>query len=482
MSARNLFSVLLCVSIVVVLSSYVLEAQITFDRTYGGDNLEIGYAGQQTTDGGYIFVGQSRSYGPGDSDVYLVKTDQYGDTLWTKVYGGDGDDIGYDVEQTPDGGYIVVGETSSNSVGYEDYYVLKTDANGNAEWDTTMGTWAGERFLAVTVTADGHFVATGTHESTRAYGLIKFDAHGNIVWETYNSYHGINETYDIEQTSDGGYILTGTWDSPWGTNKILLLKTNDEGGQEWMADASLGQGLGEAVKQTSDGGYIVCGSHGNYEARAVKTNAVGDTMWIFRYPSTGYNATFTDVVQTPDKGYVMICGGACLHALIKIDANGNLQWEQSYPPTNPAGIYSLTMTSDGGFFIVGSTAFHSGADIRVIKTDSESNITGVESVHQIPPRKFLLKQNYPNPFNPTTSIQYSILSDLNPPHVALKIYNILGQEVRTLIDEVQEPGMYSVVWDGRNGEGNEVPSGVYLYTLSVNSGQWSESRRMVLLR
>lgn len=114
----------------------------------------------------------------------------------------------------------------------------------------------------------------------------------------------------------------------------------------------------------------------------------------------------------------------------------------------------------------------------------------VRSEVQLPAEHRLL-QNYPNPFNPTTDIRYQI-SDVRynkqgeagkmTPRTTLKVYNILGQEIRALVDEPQGPGCYSIVWDGRNERGNEVPGGVYFYTLSVNSGQWSETRRMVLLK
>ncbi|UCE19628.1 MAG: VCBS repeat-containing protein [Gemmatimonadota bacterium] len=96
------------------------------------------------------------------------------------------------------------------------------------------------------------------------------------------------------------------------------------------------------------------------------------------------------------------------------------------------------------------------------------------------PTEFYLSQNYPNPFNPTTSIQYSVVSDQVPPHVTLKIYNILGQDVRTLINEIQEPGYYAAVWDGRDEGGREVSSGVYYFRLIA--GHFGKTKSMVLLR
>ncbi|MFQ6092861.1 MAG: S8 family serine peptidase [bacterium] len=97
------------------------------------------------------------------------------------------------------------------------------------------------------------------------------------------------------------------------------------------------------------------------------------------------------------------------------------------------------------------------------------------------PREYFLSQNYPNPFNPLTSIQYSVVGDQFPPYVTLKIYNLLGQEVRTLVDRAQEPGYYAVTWDGRDGNGDQVSSGVYFYRLTAGV-TFTATKRMVLLK
>ncbi|MFQ6091595.1 MAG: FlgD immunoglobulin-like domain containing protein, partial [bacterium] len=110
------------------------------------------------------------------------------------------------------------------------------------------------------------------------------------------------------------------------------------------------------------------------------------------------------------------------------------------------------------------------------------------------PGEYFLSQNYPNPFNPTTSIQYSVISDQSPatsnqysvnseqssPHITLKVYNLLGQEVRTLVDETTGAGYYTVTWDGRDDNGVEVASGIYFYRL--RAGDYSGTRRMLLLK
>jgi hypothetical protein len=96
------------------------------------------------------------------------------------------------------------------------------------------------------------------------------------------------------------------------------------------------------------------------------------------------------------------------------------------------------------------------------------------------PTRYELTQNCPNPFNPTTSIQYSVVSDQSHPHVTLKIYNVLGQEVRTLVNEPQDSGYYTITWDGKDSYGSEVSSGVYFYRLA--GGQFSETKRMLLVK
>jgi len=177
------------------------ECQSIFQKTYGGGLNDLGWAVEQTNDGGYIVAGSAESFGAGAADFYLIKTDANGDTLWTRTYGGGGDDFGRAVEQTTDGGYIVAGYTTSFGAGVEDVYLIKTDTNGDTLWTKTYGGAGDDRGWAVEQTTDGGYIVAGGTLSFGAGGndvyLIKTDANGDTLWtRTYggSSFFKVSES------------------------------------------------------------------------------------------------------------------------------------------------------------------------------------------------------------------------------------------------------------------------------------------------
>ncbi|MCW7071423.1 MAG: hypothetical protein OCU12_03690 [Methanophagales archaeon] len=144
---------------------YVPEEE--WSKTFGGSDYDFAMSVQQTTDGGYIIAGSTDSYGAGSYDFWLVKTDSDGNKEWDKTFGGSDYDWAESVQQTTDGGYIIAGFTRSYGAGDRDFWLVKTDANGNKEWDKTFGGSDYDFASSVQQTADGGYIIAG---STASYG------------------------------------------------------------------------------------------------------------------------------------------------------------------------------------------------------------------------------------------------------------------------------------------------------------------------
>ena len=160
------------------------SGNLQWAKTYGGTNYDYAYSVQQTSDGGYIVAGLTTSFGASGYDIFLIKTDGNGNIIWAKTYMGIYEDGAYYVQQTSDGGYILTGYTSSFGAGDYGIFLIKTDANGNIIWTKTYGGTGDEQAYSVKQTSDGGYIVAGR---TRSFGagswdvfLVKTDANGNI--------------------------------------------------------------------------------------------------------------------------------------------------------------------------------------------------------------------------------------------------------------------------------------------------------------
>lgn len=230
-----LSSTVLCVLLSLVSS---VEASSTmWSSTYGGADQEVAQSLVETSDGGYAIAGYIRSFRDHDDfreDFWVVKTDAYGNMEWNRTYGGyANDECAYSLVDTSDGGHAIAGSTSSGAGSY-DFWLIKVDGYGNYEWSRTYGGPGYERAESLVMTSDGGYALAG---DTRSFGageddvwLVKTDAFGNIEWN--QTYGGLEDDYanSVIVTSDGGYALAGyTGSFGAGDYDFWLIKADEYG-------------------------------------------------------------------------------------------------------------------------------------------------------------------------------------------------------------------------------------------------------------
>jgi hypothetical protein len=435
-------------------------AQQKWTRTYGGADYDFGYSVRQTSDGGYIIAGYTYSFGAGATDVYLIKSDSLGDTLWTKTYGGMNLDEGYSVQQTLDGGYIIVGYTNSFGAGIYDFYLIKTDSTGDTLWTRTYG-GTNEYFgYSVQQTSDGGYIIVGYIDFVWDVYLIKTNASGDTLWTRI--YDGTNEYfgYSVQQTSDGGYIIAGGiyYIGP-GVDDVYLIKTDSTGDTLWTRTyGGTGNDCGLSVQQTLDGGYIIVGytnsfGAGNYDFYLIKTDSTGDTLWTRTYGGTNEDEGYS-VQQTSDGGYIVVGYTASFGTssadvyLIKTDSIGDTLWTRTYGGTSDDEGYSVQQTSDGGYIIAGVTwSYGAGyADVYLIKTDENGNAVVEEMKGGTKSIEVRLKV-VPNPFTSFTRIpgyekEDFILADITG--------RLVGKYKGAKIGENLPSGVYFIISQNKN--------------------------------
>ncbi len=479
--------------LVTVASPALYSQDMVWTASYGGQLNEDGYAGCLTSDGGYAVLGSTFSYGAGDYDLYLLKLDSLGDTLWSATYGGPETDQGYDIQQTADGGFILAGKTKSYGAGDADVYLLKVDFLGGEVWSKTFGDTGRDEGWSVRQTSDLGYIIAGKTNSQGAgvddFYLIKTDSAGDTLWtRTFGGANGESATA-VRATLDDGYIVSGTTGSfGQGYSSLYAVKTDGNGDSLWTATYGGDKSdLGYAVEITPDGGFIFAGATASFGAGysdmyLVKTDPYGNPEWDRFYGGTEDDRAYS-VLVAPDGGYLVAgrtqsygSGQYDMYA-VRTDPLGLPNWEQTYGGTK-SDYCRKVLAHPNGFVLVGYTYSFSlgGSDSYLVKLQ-DNQATWVPELDQLLPRDFELAQNYPNPFNLSTVIEFSIdrRSDFS-----LTVYNILGQEVRHWRLGSLPSGIHTVTWNGLDNSGHEVASGVYLYRLSTDNHQ--TTRKMVLLK
>ncbi|MDB5284038.1 MAG: hypothetical protein JWO06_3113, partial [Bacteroidota bacterium] len=280
----------------------------TFAKTYGFSDYEIGFCLSGTPDGGFIFSGQTMSFGDSHGDTYVVKVDSDGIQQWAKKYGGSEEDGGNSVVPTADGGYFVTNHTESIGNGECDSWVFKTDAEGNVIWAQTYGYSLDDVGYHGIQTSDGRYVVTGlVHNLPDTLGdafIARYDTDGTPLWvQSYITLKG-DEGYRIVESRDNGFIVAGqTTDSTNGPEDMLLFKTDTGGNLIWTKKIG-GAGYEEAygLIATKDGNYMAAGFTTSFslseDAYLVKFDSAGNILWDKTYGGTTRDDRAYSVAET----------------------------------------------------------------------------------------------------------------------------------------------------------------------------------------
>ncbi|MCP4633362.1 MAG: T9SS type A sorting domain-containing protein [candidate division Zixibacteria bacterium] len=482
-------------------------------RTYGGTHTDEGKCIRQSSDGGFIIVGSTYSFGAGRHDVYLLKIDSNGDTIWTRTYGGTEDDFGLSLDLVPNDGFIISGYTTSYGAGGMDIYLLRVDKDGDTLWTRTFGGFDNDRGFSVIRTDDGGYIVAGSTETYGAGGwdvyILKTNQNGDSLWA--HTYGGANTDFVrcINECRDGGFILTGqTLSFGAGSSDVYVLKIDSDGDTLWTRTfGGANTDFGYGIQQTSAGNYIAVGGTTSFGAGAddvyllkiegeacLECNAIcytprvpaqqGVLSWDLEIENCGPQSL--DVY-----GELYPIVGDCANGT-SYDFNLNKGIINNFSPgASYSGHYYLYPGNVVGFnqaavdIYIGPAIddWLTSCCFEFVFTYEWGRTTGfpqwttlgkwTERNDTSPlPEKTALGQNYPNPFNAETTILFDLTATGK---VKLGIYNLQGQLVETLIDDYREAGHHTV-----NFNASTLSSGIYFYKLQI--GSFVTTKKMNLLK
>jgi uncharacterized delta-60 repeat protein len=298
--------------------------------TYGGDHLDEAFFVQQTSDGGYVVIGSTYSFDTSRRELWTLKLNADGSVAWEKAYGESEEDVGCSIQQTSDGGFIVAGYTASFGSSLQDIWVLKLNYDGTIAWQKIYGEEdRSELAYSIQQTSDGGFIVAGDScwdpfapDPVNAL-LLKLNSDGTVAWQKTYGGGGWDTAQSVQQTSDGGYVVAGYSDS-FGAGEFLwdywVLKLTSDGAVEWQKTYDEGSNdQANSVQQTSDGGYVVAGGRKG-------TDGDWDAL------------------------------------VLKLNSDGTITWQKTYGGNQNDSAVSTHQTSDGGYLMGGYTRSFGAGD------------------------------------------------------------------------------------------------------------------------
>lgn len=484
----------ICFVLFIVTVNISVAQIITFEHVYKGTGYDFGYSVVQTYDKGYAVAGSTSSTGNGSTDAYLLKTDSMGVFQWQKTFGGINIDQAYSIQETKDTGLIIAGFTNSFGQGGYDLFVIRTNRFGDTLWTRTYGGSNWDFAYSVAATADSGFVITG---GTYSYGkgsedmyLLKINSVGDTLWT--KTFGGIknDEARSVIQSKDGGYILTGFTKSFGDDNgDYYTVKTNSSGDTTWTCKyGGTEEDIAYEVIERVYGGYIVGGRSkssgaGNFDGVATNVSSAGVVTWSGAYGGTDDDGIYS-IKQSPGGRWAMAgytysfgLGMGASDYLLYIESPFSGLLSATFGGNNMDKAYWINKTRDNGYIICGNTSSYGNVDhVFLVKTDSngvvvsstiQETITGIIPINK-PNNDFKI---YPNPTNDKVYLTFKNTNLYSS--TTITITDVLGsiyyrKEITISTSEAIEI------------ESGNLASGIYIVTIEGNN--FSENLKLIIER
>jgi len=456
-----------------------------------GNNLDVPTSIAVDGSGNVYVTGLSEGSGT-NWDYCTIKYNSSGVEQWVARYNGPGesDDEATSIALDGSGNVYVTGSSYGNGTDY-DFCTIKYNSSGVEQWVARYNGPGNDYDEASSIAVDGsgnvYVTGNSSNGTNYIYCTIKYNSSGVQQWVA--RYNGPGNGYDqarsIVVDGAGNVYVTG-WSYGSGTYyDYCTIKYNSAGDTVWVRRYNgPGNGSDLAYSIALDGpgnvyvtGYSVGSGTGN-DYCTIKYNSSGVQQWIARYNGPGNGSDIASSIALDVSGNVYVTGYSTGNGTnadfctIKYNSAGDTVWVRRYNGPGNGNDYANSIAVDGsGNVYVTGGSYGSGTDYDFC-TIKYSQGVGIKKISTEIPSLFSLSQNYPNPFNPNTKIRFDLPKNVN---VKLTIYDMLGREVETIVNEHLNAGSYEVNWDGK-----KYTSGVYYYRL--NAGEFVETKKMILVK
>ena len=435
-----------------------------------------------------VSYGSSTNY-----DYCTIKYNSAGYAEWVARYNGpeDSTDEAYSITVDSSGNVYVTGYSIGSGTS-RDYCTIKYNSLGGTVWVRRYnGPGNGDdEAYSIAVDGSGNVYVTGRSYGSGTnydYCTIKYNSAGVQQWVArYNGPgNGGDVAYSLVVDNTGNVYVTGGSIGVGTLSDYCTIKYNFEGVQQWVARYN-GQGNSidnaNAIAIDESGNVYVTGvsySGTDYNYCTLKYNSIGIQQWVAVYdgPGNDYDEAKSIVLDASSNvyvtGYSVGSGTGGDYCTIKYNSEGVQQWVARYngPGNDVDDANSIAVDGSGNLYVTGGSV-GKGTSFDFCTIKYSQGVNGIKTISTEVPSSFSLSQNYPNPFNPSTTIEYAIPQASK---VTLKIYNVLGQEIRTLVNETEEAGTYKINFDAR-----DLNSGIYIYILEA--GNFTQVRKMILMK